>query len=435
VLGGFFVTVVLPLAIEHYRIQAELEGLAAPLQNRIQRTRALGIALEWKDLEPNLPPEQNAAHLYHVALAELGKGGPANPAKRAAWVWKPGALEKSARALSLLEQAAARPHCFFPRDWKEVAEGRWNEIGRLKELLDLACAKAEFEARKNRIGSAMGWLKVAATIARHAGEDPSPNGWQVKVDLESLVVESLQRALDPGNMTPKDLGVAREAVAGLSGDPVRALEGELVQRVHFFQTLDSKNADEPDAGGWVRFVNQFSGAGYYTRPYRPLLQDPALVERAFRARVLERWIPFLVAAKASHGDKDRLSTALDAFDLVVTVAPLAIDEGERRLSEPREFVVMTYLEALANRRLAAQALDLVAFRLRTGRFPSRLEEAGEVLLDPFNDKPLRYKRRASGFLLYSIGLDGVDDGGVAGTWNGDVLFELPKSPLPKAPHG
>ena len=41
--------------------------------------------------------------------------------------------------------------------------------------------------------------------------------------------------------------------------------------------------------------------------------------------------------------------------------------------------------------------------------PTFLEE---VPTDPFDGIPLRYKQLIKGYLLYSIGEDGVDDGGV-----------------------
>ena len=44
-------------------------------------------------------------------------------------------------------------------------------------------------------------------------------------------------------------------------------------------------------------------------------------------------------------------------------------------------------------------------------WPATLAEAGEPLADPFNGKPLRYIPRPNGFLLYSIGKDGVDGKG------------------------
>lgn len=53
-------------------------------------------------------------------------------------------------------------------------------------------------------------------------------------------------------------------------------------------------------------------------------------------------------------------------------------------------------------------------KLRSGQYPKRLEELGlgELMIDPFSGKPFLYKvDPKKGFLLYSVGLNGVDDGG------------------------
>jgi hypothetical protein len=53
-------------------------------------------------------------------------------------------------------------------------------------------------------------------------------------------------------------------------------------------------------------------------------------------------------------------------------------------------------------------------------------------MDPYSDRPLIYKKTDEGFMLYSVGLNFTDDGGVPGTdkngkprmWgdNGDQIF-------------
>jgi hypothetical protein len=40
-------------------------------------------------------------------------------------------------------------------------------------------------------------------------------------------------------------------------------------------------------------------------------------------------------------------------------------------------------------------------------------------MDPFSDKPLVYKRTADGFMLYSLGADFDDDGGLHSRWGQD----------------
>ncbi|RYG67397.1 hypothetical protein EON80_13660 [bacterium] len=63
---------------------------------------------------------------------------------------------------------------------------------------------------------------------------------------------------------------------------------------------------------------------------------------------------------------------------------------------------------LTNRRLFEDAMLLQAIKLETGHYPDTFEAQP----DPFgNGFPLTYQRTANGYLLYSIGPDGVDDGG------------------------
>ncbi len=67
--------------------------------------------------------------------------------------------------------------------------------------------------------------------------------------------------------------------------------------------------------------------------------------------------------------------------------------------------------------LARTALAIERYRLVKGELPERLEElVGEYLegvpIDPFDGKPIKYKRTQPGYVLWSIGEDGEDNGGV-----------------------
>jgi hypothetical protein len=74
----------------------------------------------------------------------------------------------------------------------------------------------------------------------------------------------------------------------------------------------------------------------------------------------------------------------------------------------------------ACRRKSAQVRCLMAlvaverYRLNHGNWPASLEVVeflDAIPLDPFDGKPLRYKRLIDGVVVYSVGVDGVDDGG------------------------
>ena len=88
-----------------------------------------------------------------------------------------------------------------------------------------------------------------------------------------------------------------------------------------------------------------------------------------------------------------------------------------------------------HRRTMLVALAVERYRWRhNGQLPDRLEQLVPDLLptlppDPFDDNPLRYKRLPAGFMVYSIGPDRTDDGGLEprpGTrqTNFDVTFTI-----------
>lgn len=83
-------------------------------------------------------------------------------------------------------------------------------------------------------------------------------------------------------------------------------------------------------------------------------------------------------------------------------------------------------------RLLAIAAAVRAYRLRHGRYPKTLAEAGVADLnkDPFTGGEFVYKTSPKGFLVYSVGDDGHDDGGKRATRDkspGDIGL-LPYSP-------
>lgn len=85
--------------------------------------------------------------------------------------------------------------------------------------------------------------------------------------------------------------------------------------------------------------------------------------------------------------------------------------------------------------LLAAHLALRRFWLARNEYPETLDELvprylQAVPLDPFADRELIYKKLATGYLLYSIGHDRVDDGGAPASgfsWprpKGDIVVDV-----------
>ena len=89
---------------------------------------------------------------------------------------------------------------------------------------------------------------------------------------------------------------------------------------------------------------------------------------------------------------------------------------------------------VARERLLAAELALRCYQSKQGHPPARLDELttkylSHVPQDPFSGQPLVYRAQGTNWLLYSVGSDGVDDGGkpvgrgLAG--KGDLFFDSP----------
>jgi hypothetical protein len=80
-------------------------------------------------------------------------------------------------------------------------------------------------------------------------------------------------------------------------------------------------------------------------------------------------------------------------------------------------VVGKTLQIETARRVVIAAIALKRFQLKHGNWSETLGELApeflpSVPIDPYDGKPLKYRPNADGtFLLYSVGEDGIDDGG------------------------
>jgi hypothetical protein len=101
-----------------------------------------------------------------------------------------------------------------------------------------------------------------------------------------------------------------------------------------------------------------------------------------------------------------------------------------------QYAKWKYKNVVARERLLAAELALRCYQSERGLPPARLGELATNYLshvpeDPFSGKPLIYRAQGTNWLLYSVGPDGVDDGGtpvgpvVGSESKGDLFFDSP----------
>jgi hypothetical protein len=92
---------------------------------------------------------------------------------------------------------------------------------------------------------------------------------------------------------------------------------------------------------------------------------------------------------------------------------------------------LTIAKAETYRRLARLACRLEEYRLAHGQYPEKLDELSDLPAhlnqEVLSEEPLRYQRKDEGYLLYSLGWNQKDDGGVRATDDkeGDWVWPSP----------
>ena len=161
-----------------------------------------------------------------------------------------------------------------------------------------------------------------------------------------------------------------------------------------------------------------------------------------------------LASKLTPDEARAVLTALDKLD-TGRVTWAEVQQGERRFMryqirkqvnpimwvmgwwQSRQAVQKSetkHKAVVARERLLAVELALRCYQSEQGHPPARLDDLvtnylSHVPQDPFSGQPLSYRAQGTNWLLYSVGPDGVDDGGkpvgrgLAG--KGDLFFDSP----------
>jgi hypothetical protein len=153
---------------------------------------------------------------------------------------------------------------------------------------------------------------------------------------------------------------------------------------------------------------------------KPLTAERDFFEVAFRRLLAARREPFPARLQADDLGRQLVAEALDRHLVVLDLVLPSL--GRRTVTEA---------ECLARLRLGWTAVALEQFcAAHDERYPAALSELlpdylSAPLTDPFDGRLLRYRKKGSGYALYSIGRDLKDDAGrrLDGK-DGDLVFEV-----------
>ncbi len=404
------------------------------VERELAEIRAKGEPVSFEDIAPPFVPyDENAAPVFEQAFAEVKAGRSAEKSdpdlkkygsvcQKRKWPFDPEVVGKALKyhrsSLEIARRALARPRCRFDVDYSQGADIETKHHGNLLELATLFRASALLRLHEGRLDEAIGDVDSILGVARAMAGDPilpCRDDWWDPVEMGLDVLKEAER-------TNGLSGAARRRfLAELSAfEFAGALRGiALSGRIAYIDAYDRLRTNRKN-----RLVD---------RDLIPVKQLSSL-----QARRETAWIR--AASDAV------VASALPPWEALPKMESVR-DEltGLRGLTAPfRENVIdwvwkrscVELVRVWAYRDAGILGLSCELRCSAHGDYPATLDALVPEFLstfpdglppDPFTGKPFVYKKRPDGrgFIVYSVGENLKDDGGVEDEKSGkdDVSWE------------
>jgi hypothetical protein len=320
-------------------------------------------------------------------------------------------LRDNQKSLESLHKAGTLKYCRYPIN---ISSGQYPQLLNMEKMVRLLCVEAAIHAENGDNQASVKSLICGLNIADFLFDVPF-SIWQIgRMAYLERNIETLEHIINSIDFTDEQLAQLSKAIADkqrISGISY-GLSGELCSAISRFEVFKGFN--------FLTNANMSLSERLFYSVYRSvgLIESDGIIYLDITSKFIEAGkLPFekrLEAAKQIQTEIDNIS---GIHMVLKTTVPNHTEYLSRELSNISEL------------RAAQAALAVQRYRLKNGKLPESLsnlvpEFLESVPLDPFDGKELRYKKLDSGFVVYSIDKDLIDDGGQ----------EEPKDKNQKVPH-
>jgi len=350
------------------------------VQARLDALKAKGEPVTLEDLTPDpIPPEEDASPIYRQALAAYVEPDETVSRLRRRDQWSADEAEKvrqwvesNDEALALLRRASLLEGCQLDEPYKQV-DGTLPQLpAGLTPVLLLRCSML-LRARNDQAREALDDCLTLLRMTRHFGLRGTP------ADFWGLGY-GVTNALRP---LPKLL--PRVGLGDSDCKELTKVLKDLLRSMSLVRMFQLWRADMIDK----------------------LVPIGAFSESEVLA-MLDMWDRLISVAEKPHYERGDELDRLEYSDESFTSMPWF-------MSASADFVPMhVSLQAVLLQTLIA--VELEAHRQAVGDYPTHLTDIKlayleELPSDPCSGQPFHYEKRDDGYLLYSLGANGKDDGG------------------------
>ena len=380
----------------------------AALADRLEAIRQAGQPVTLTELNawyPEPPAGENAAPLYADAFAALA----------VADAKLPSFLTKNEPALALLHKAAGKSQCRYPIDLSEGALALLPHLAKIKTCAQLLSRETVANAAKGRVDLAAQDVIDGLRLAGSLEQEPVQISQLVRISAEALTQSGLEGALGLKPFTEEQLVRLQAALAQEEGtigpSLTRSFAAARCMVISLFQMPLPEYEKLVGSAG----TNCPLGAPAEFERYRQ-----GAVGRADFNLCLDYFSNWLAVAAAPF------PACMEAADQWAPGAEALVSDAKAKgcrvaaaMLPPLNGTMEKEADCVGQLRAAQAALAVERYRLGTGSaLPDSLGQLVPKYLvavpdDPYDGKPLRYKKLTpKAYVVYSIGRNRVDDGGV-----------------------
>ena len=385
------------------------------------------------------------------AMVQAGQPEVRNFDSTNTWESAQAAVAAAEPAFALMRQAAAYPVIDFQLDYRQGYNLMLPQLAALKRCAQGLSAAATCELQAGHPAAAVTNLCAMLGLVRGDMGERILISQLVRMAMAQIAVAASWEVLQATNLTDADLAKLQAAWAGLEFRQAmqNALEMERATTEISLKKLRSSNAEackllsyggaglsggSASLGDWLDHPGEelkdtwddtkLKGAIVLWRSswsYDDELRYLKYDQMALSLLRAEATNPALYSVVTNLTQRTAAWQAANPVGSGPVWRTLGLEDTRQMLADlfnVREATMLTKLMTVeVARQTVITAIALKRFQLAQGHWPQRLEELvpdylAAVPLDPVDGQPLRYHCNADGtFLLYSVGSDGVDDGG------------------------
>jgi hypothetical protein len=400
-----------------YRSNGEWRTVAGRLDAQVAQARRHGIPFQASDLAPTsvVSEEDNGATAILIATDAAKRIDDPSMDWRAVAVSMfqdplpvkqiEAQLAPYAKVTELARNAAKYPSCDFHRNYDFGSRLDVADLTNDRLLVRLLCFSAELAATRGDITNCVSDLRSARRITMLMAADHTAGSLMGATSAELLLLRYVSVCLNKLDHNAAGLEAIRSFMR--EDAPLPDLRQALRAEAYFGLNM-ARNYDEPakDRNGDV-----MPPSGVPDLAKLQLSGLPQTLKRqAYLVRYLEVWNKiFDVLDRGGRGLEvskamdDGMEAASSSTDPTLAV---------NRLVLPSLYDTVTSVDLVRTQRILVADLAMaLQYRLKTGKMPVTLAEAGVQDLDPFDGKPIRIVKMDKEWRIYSVGEDAFDDKG------------------------